>query len=215
MVWDTLYGAGDPNGWVNGNIATAIAEWKAGARGVILDHRAGSGGTLDAAENLTKLVRAPEPVAVVRMPIIIGGWDGPADDAEGLSIFTQYKDNENTAFQVGSVDHDPTLPVALITHRDGSASDYLPFGMKGAPKVKIFGPHGTAGAFSTFIEFHYWAGLSFQIASGETIAYDGRALIGHGVEPDVVLLPRQSDLLAGKDTLHEAALAWVRQELKP
>jgi hypothetical protein len=215
MVWDTLYGGGDPNGWVNGNIASAIAEWKVGARGVILDHRAGSGGTLDAAENLTKLVRAPEPVAVVRMPIIIGGWDGPADDAEGLSIFTQYKDNENTAFQVGSVDHDPTLPVALITHRDGSASDYLPFGMKGAPKVKIFGPHGTAGAFSTFIEFHYWAGLSFQIASGETIAYDGRALIGHGVEPDVVLLPRQSDLLAGKDTLHEAALAWVRQELKP
>ena len=44
---------------------------------------------------------------------------------------------------------------------------------------------------------------------------DGSALIGHGVVPDVTLLPRQSDLVAGKDTLFEAALAWVRQELKP
>ena len=32
--------------------------------------------------------------------------------------------------------------------------------------------------------------------------------------PDEVILPRQSDLLAGKDTLHEAALAWVRAHLK-
>jgi hypothetical protein len=47
------------------------------------------------------------------------------------------------------------------------------------------------------------------------IAADGRALIGHGVVPDVVLLPRESDLLAGRDTLHEAALAWLREELEP
>ena len=35
--------------------------------------------------------------------------------------------------------------------------------------------------------------------------------------PDVVVLPRQSDLLAGKDTLFEAALACFRatQSLRP
>ncbi len=213
MVWDTLYGGGDPNGWVNQNISNAIADWKANARGVILDHRAGNGGTLDAAENLTKLVRPPGPIAVIRMPMEIGGDDGPADLAEGQAIFEKWK--ASLSYFVGDAGFDPELPVAMIIHRDGSASDYLPFGMKGAPKVRLFGPHATAGAFSTFVNYSYYGGITFQIASGDTIAFDGTALIGHGVEPDVVLLPRQSDLLAGKDTLHEAALAWVRQELKP
>src|SRR5262249_36894243 len=102
-----------------------------------------------------------------------------------------------------------------ILHRDGSASDYMPFGMKGAPKVRIFAPHATAGAFSTYVELSSWGGLYYQIASGDTIAADGHALIGQGVTPDVVVLPTQSDLIAGKDTLFEAALAWVRQELGP
>jgi hypothetical protein len=60
-----------------------------------------------------------------------------------------------------------------------------------------------------------WGGLYYQFGSGDTIGADGSALIGHGVAPDVTLLPRQSDLVAGKDTLFEAALTWVRQELKP
>ena len=33
--------------------------------------------------------------------------------------------------------------------------------------------------------------------------------------PDEIVLPKQSDLLVGKDTVYEAALAWVRSELKP
>jgi C-terminal processing protease CtpA/Prc len=81
--------------------------------------------------------------------------------------------------------------------------------------VRIFGPHPTAGAFSTFIEFSGWGGLYYQFASGDTIGKDGRAILGHGVAPDEVVLPKQSDLVVGKDTLFEAALAWVRQELKP
>lgn len=213
MVWDTLYGGGDPNGWVNSNISNAITDWKATARGVILDHRAGNGGTLDAAENVTKLVRPPETVAIIRMPMEIAGYDGPATIGEGISTFLKFKASDG--FDVGAVDHDPLMPVALIIHRDGSASDYMPFGMKGAPKVRIFGPHQTVGAFSTFIDYTWWGGLGQTVASGDTLASTGMPLIGHGVEPDVVLLPKQSDLLAGKDTLHEAALAWVRQELKP
>lgn len=213
MIWDTLYGGGDPKGYVNSRILEANAEFKAMARGVILDHRAGNGGTLDAAEYVTQLVRPEEPLAVIRMPMAIAADDGPKDLAEGQALFDELRDS--SAFTVGSDDYDAELPVALLLHRDGSASDYMPFGMKGAPKVRIFAPHQTAGAFSTFINFTYWSGLSFQIASGDTIAFDGRALIGHGVEPDVVVWPRQSDLLAGKDSLHEAALAWIRQELKP
>ncbi|MBI4699968.1 MAG: hypothetical protein HY744_02185 [Deltaproteobacteria bacterium] len=211
LVWDTLYG-GEPNSWVHKNLSEAFAEFRQKARGVILDHRAGNGGTLDGAEHATALVRPKQAVAVIRMPIATSGFDGPANPAEGIAIFEKFK--EISPYVAGADDWDPDLPVAVLLHRDGSASDYFPFGMKGAKKARLFAPHATAGGFSTYVNYVYWGGLSHQIASGDTIAFDGRGLIGHGVEPDVQIEPRQSDLLAGKDTLHEAALAWVRQELK-
>jgi len=213
MVFDTLYGGGVETSGVNKKINDSVAFWKANARGVILDHRAGNGGTLDAPENMTKLVRPKEIFAAVRMPIEVGGYSGPDTLEEGLALFEQSKDS--VPYTVGDADYDPDLPVALIIHRDGSASDYMPAGMKGAPKTKLFGPGPTAGAFSTYIQFAYWGGLNLQFASGDTIRNDGVAMLGKGVMPDFVVQQKQSDLLVGRDTIHEAALAWVRQELKP
>ena len=212
VVWDTLYGGGDPNGYVNGNLKSLMTLWKQKARGVILDHRAGNGGTLDAPELLTTLVRPPKTMAVTLMPMITAAYDGPADQAEGLALFDTF--DKESGYQVGASSHDPDLPVALVLHRDGSASDYLPLGMKGAPKVRLFGPHATAGAFSTFINFAYPGGFEIQLASGDTVSFDGKAWIGHGVPPDEVVQQKQSDLLAGKDSIHEAALAWLRANLK-
>jgi hypothetical protein len=212
MAWDSLWGGGDPNGHINSEIANAIADWKAGARGVILDHRAGNGGTLDAATNVTRLVRPPMTIGAFRAPIAVAGFDGPDDAAAGKAIYDEFA--ATTPYPVGDPGWASDLPVALVLHRDGSASDFMPFGLKGAPNVRIFGPHATAGGFSTFIQFTYWQAMSWQLASGDTIAFDGRALIGHGVEPDEIVLAKQSDLLAGKDTVHEAALAWVRAHLK-
>jgi len=215
LVWDTLYGGGEPSGFVNQNLKDAFADFKANARGVILDHRAGSGGTLDGAETATELVRPPQLVAVFMSPIPFAAFDGPATLAEGVDLFQAFKTPYNT-MTVGSTQYDPAMPVAVLIHRDGSASDFFPFGVKGySDKVKIFGPAPTAGAFSTYFQFRYWGGLSWRMASGDTISFDGRALIGNGVAPDIVVLQKQSDLLAGKDTIHEAALAWLRTELKP
>jgi len=208
MVFDNLLGE-----FVNSDINAAVADWKQEARGVILDHRAGNGGTIDAPENFTKLVRPQQILAANLQTIIASGFAGPETAEEGIALFNQFANLD--PYLVGSPDHDPDLPVALLLHRDGSASDYLPFGMKGAPKTRIFGHAATAGAFSTFISFEYYGGVSFRFGSGDTIAFDGRALIGHGVVPDEVVLQKQSDLIVGVDTLHEAALAWVRQELKP
>src|SRR5690606_1776777 len=87
VVWDTLYGGGDPNGYVNGNLKELMAFWKASARGVILDHRAGSGGTIDAPELLTDLVRPPGTAAVMLQPIVMAAFDGPLDEAEGKALF--------------------------------------------------------------------------------------------------------------------------------
>jgi hypothetical protein len=213
MVWDTLYGGGDPEGYVNAQLRDAVDAWRLGARGVILDHRAGNGGTLDAPQYLTELVRPPEDVAVLPLLIASASYEGPSSTAEGIELFERYP--EDARYRVGSNEFVPDLPVALILHRDGSASDYLPYGMKGAPNVRLFAPGPTAGAFSTFIQFAYWGGLSFQIASGDTITPGGDALLGRGVAPDEIVRQRQSDLVQGKDTLHEAALAWVRANLRP
>jgi len=211
MVWDSLWGGGPMSG-VNGALTAAIDDWKASARGVILDHRAGNGGTLDAATNMTRLVRPKGIAGIARMPIEVAGYGGPDDAAEGLAIFSGKR---GTVYDVGDDDWAVGLPVALIVHRDGSASDFMPYAMKGSPNTRLFGPHATAGAFSTYIEFSSWGGLYYQYASGDMVVADGSAVIGHGVVPDEIILPRQSDLLAGKDTLFEAALAWVRKELKP
>jgi hypothetical protein len=212
LVWDTLYGGGDPNSQVNQSITAALADFRANAHGVILDHRAGNGGTIDTVTSFTSLVRPPGTALVTRIPIEIAGVGGPATTAEGLAEFSQFE--SSTGVVVGAPDWVPSLPVALILHRDGSASDYFPFAMKGAPHVRLFGPHPTAGAFSTYIQFS-GGGLGFQLGSGDSIAPSGETMIGHGAVPDVILLPTQSDLLAGKDTLFEAALAWVRSEAAP
>ncbi|MBW2456761.1 MAG: hypothetical protein JRI68_19750, partial [Deltaproteobacteria bacterium] len=213
LLWDTLYGGGDPNGHVNQHIKDAYTDFKQNARGVILDHRAGNGGTVDGAETATILVRPPETMLVMVSPNELAGFDGPDTPAEGIALFEKYQ--SMYPMEVGSSSYDPDMPVALLLHRDGSASDFMPFGMKGAPKLKIFAQGPTAGAFSTYYQYVYWGGISWRMATGDSIASDGRALIGHGVAPDVVVEQKQSDLLAGKDTVHEAGLAWVRDNLKP
>lgn len=212
MVWDTLYGGGDPQGYVNANLRRAVDEWREGARGVILDHRAGNGGTIDAPQYLTELVRPTEDVAVLPLMIATAGTNGPATLDDGLALFDAYP--ADSRYRVGSDQHVADLPVALVLHREGSASDYLPYGMKGAPRVRLFGPGPSAGAFSTFLQFNYWGGFSVQLATGDTISSAGEALLGHGVVPDEIVQQKQSDLVAGKDTLHEAALAWVRANLR-
>ncbi len=185
------------------------------ARGVILDHRAGNGGTIDAPEALTELIRPAESLAVGPTVMLVAGTDGPATLEEGKVLYANLKSAQAPIYQVGSATPDLDLPIALIIHRDGSASDWLPLGFLGAPKARVFGPHQTAGAFSTFYQFGYWSRIDFQLASGDTLLPDGSALIGHGVQPDEIVQHTQTSLLQGKDAPYEAALAWVRKNLKP
>jgi hypothetical protein len=212
LLWDTLYGGGDPNGFVNKNLSDSFALFKAKARGVVLDHRSGNGGTLDAAETATWLVKPPTPVLVFLSPANFAGDMGPENEAAGVQLFKQ--NILSSSMLAGSNSWDPDMPVALLTHRDVSASDFFPFAFKGAKKGRIFGPGPTAGAFSTFYNLSFWGPLSLQLATGDAISSEGKTLIGYGVAPDVVVQQKQSDLMVGKDTIFETALSWVRANLK-
>ncbi len=212
LQWSSLYVTGQGGqGDVGPDLDKAVASWRQHARGVILDHRTGYGGTSAGPAKIWNFVRKP-----VKLDIFLyrqrSDEQGPQSLAEGKSMFDQLTTQVEKA---GSNDAVVDVPVALLTALDGSASDWLPLGVKGAPLARIFAPYQTAGGFSTRFQFGYWLGVGYSIAVGDTIDANGQTLNGRGVAPDVVVAPKQSDLLAGHDTVYDAALAWVRQELKP
>lgn len=181
------------------------------ATGVIFDHRTGTGGTNLGPSIIWNWAVPSKPLTFFR--------DRQLADAEqpsleaGAEIFQE-------ALAAGAVEYaggssPTTIPVALLITEDVSASDWLPLGLKGADNVAIFGPYETNGGFSTRYQLSYWLGMSIVLASGDTFVADGFTHNGTGVAPDFVVLPLQSDLVAGVDTVHAAALDWIRQELSP
>jgi len=211
LEWESLYTSDGADG-VAGPLNAAVASWQTGARGVILDHRTGFGGTILAPEILWSFsiqthandLYVDRTFAEEEQPSLT---DAKArfDAALGTSSM-QY---------VGSGSPRTDVPVALLLTEDVSASDWLPQGMKGGQNVRLFAPFQTNGGFSTRYSLGYWLSMSYVMAVGDDILADGTTHNGRGVDPDVVVLPRQSDLLAGKDSVYEAALAWVRAGLAP
>ena len=203
MTWNNV------NAQTGNPFATALSQLTTGAKGVILDHRTGNGGTEYAAELLTQPFRAPALLgASTGYDLTIGVFDAPFD---GLALFQKHENNGQDGYNVGSTTYDTTLKTALLLARDGSASDWFPRGLKGAPNVRIFGRH-TAGAFSSFLQFDYFGNLVWQFGSGDFINADGTPQLGHGIQPDEEIFPAQSDLIQGKDTVALRALAWIRGE---
>jgi C-terminal processing protease CtpA/Prc len=179
---------------------------------VILDHRTGYGGTILAPEILWNfsIQRRPNDLYVDRR-------FAEEEQPSAADAKARFDAALNTSYMqyVGSNAPYVDVPVALLTTEDVSASDWLAEGMKGGPKTRLFAPFQTNGGFSTRYSFGYWLSMGYVMAVGDDILADGSTHNGRGVQPDVVVLPKQSDLLVGKDTVFEAALAWVRQELKP
>jgi hypothetical protein len=206
VEWDSLYTTTGQDG-IGPALGKAVARiGSEAATGVVLDHRRGTGGTLAGPDIVWSY-------AVKRRPLTFFESRRRAEDeqpslAAGKALFS-------AAVADGTVDYAGSklakpVPTALLITSDISASDWLPLGMKGADNVRLFGPYETNGAFSTRLALGYWLGMSFTLASGDTYVEDGRTINGFGVPPDEVVLPRQSDLARGRDTVFEAALAWLR-----
>jgi len=137
--------------------------------------------------------------------------EGPSTVEEGQQWFSSYK--SLLGEKAGSSKPHSDIPVALLLTWDVSASDFLPYELKGGKRVRLFGPGPTMGAFGTFYQYSYWGGLLWSLAAQDSISPEGVTMTGHGVIPDELILPTQSDLLKGRDTLHDAAVAWIRKEM--
>jgi len=204
MVWNDVYLDG-----VSANpYEASIEEFRANANAVILDHRLGNGGTEPAASYLTELFRSPATLASwAGFHQTVGEYDSFSQGL-GLMLYSNYLSVD--AYNVGSTTAKTKMPTALMIARDGSASDWFPLGMKGGgANIRVFG-RPTAGAFSSYLLFDYFSGFTFRLASGDLINPDGTTHLGSGIVPDEEIVPTQSDLLTGHDTVYEHALQWVR-----
>lgn len=209
LEWESLYTSDGTDG-VGPALQSWVETWEEqGARGVLLDHRSGNGGTLAAPSILWDhfVERRPSDAYVDRQR----AEEERPSLADGQAIWDKALARGYVNFVGSESPRGADVKVALLLTRDVSASDWLPLGLKGSPNARIFAPFETNGAFSTRFMLGYWLGLRYVLASGDTFVPSGATLNGHGVEPDVVVLPLQSDLVAGRDTLFEAALAWLRE----
>jgi hypothetical protein len=206
MVWDSVY-LTDPD---DNPYAAPLNTLRQNASGVILDHRTGNGGTEPAAEFLTTLFRKPAFLGVASaFNGTVGFFDAPYTQADGAAL-VQKRGGGDDGFNVGAPNARDTMRTAVLLARDGSASDWWPHGMKdGGANIRLFGRR-TAGAFSSFFQFDYYGMLSWQFGSGDYVRANGTTHLGEGVLPDEDLMPKQSDLLAGRDTVFLRALEWVR-----
>jgi carboxyl-terminal processing protease len=103
-------------------------------------------------------------------------------------------------------------PVAvLVDALSASTSEILAGGLKDLGRARIFGTR-TAGAALPSIFERLPNGDGFQYAVANYVSEGGKPLEGEGVTPDEQVRLTREALLAGRDPVVEAALAWIRSQ---
>jgi len=106
-------------------------------------------------------------------------------------------------------------PVAvLIDSRSASTSEVLAAGIRDIGRARIFGEKSPGMALPSFYK-SLPTGDLFQYAVADFTTPRNVSLEDNGVEPDVAVAPTREDLAKGRDTVLEAAEAWIRSHLAP
>ncbi|MEC9400418.1 MAG: hypothetical protein VX475_22515, partial [Myxococcota bacterium] len=121
-------------------------------------------------------------------------------------------------FQSGAASEEK---LAVLNGFDVSGNDYLPrFLQFREAETRQFGYGPTFGAFgqSCALPSHLSGvqGMAYQchdsLFKATRDGADSGFESGYGVMPDVLVYQKQSDAIAGKDTMLEAARAWLNEE---
>ncbi len=103
-------------------------------------------------------------------------------------------------------------PVAvLVDGSSASTSEIFAGGLKDLGRARIFGTRTAAAALPSVIT-RLPNGDGFQYAVANYISEGGKPLEGNGVVPDVEVKLTREALLAGHDTVVDAALDWIRTQ---
>ncbi len=194
---------------------------------VLVDARCGNGGMFALGKWLVLLLRdLTQPIAsFAAPPVALDDADPPwLFEAAWDACAAQWYDVDRCAWAGGqSLQLAAKAPgagarIAWLNGDDVSMNDIVPRLLQGREQLKIFGPHPTSGAFG---EIAHWSVLPPSWSEGSLQILDMRFgptpeaarmapwASGQGVVPDVVVVQKVSDLLAGKDTALQAARAWL------
>jgi carboxyl-terminal processing protease len=100
-------------------------------------------------------------------------------------------------------------PVAvLVDETSASASEVFAGGMQAIGRVRVFGSTSLGGVLPAVTD-RLPNGDVLYHAIADFVTPDGTVLEGRGVHPDEPVRPSRADLLAGRDPVLDAALAWI------
>ncbi len=106
-------------------------------------------------------------------------------------------------------------PVAiLVDGSSASTSEIFAGGLKDLGRARIFGERTAAAALPSMIE-KLPNGDGFQYAMANYISEGGKPLEANGVIPDVEVNLTRSALLAGHDSVIDAAVQWIKKQRTP
>ena len=96
----------------------------------------------------------------------------------------------------------------LVDGLSGSASECFSGGMQSIKRARVFGETTMGQALPALFD-RLPNGDVLIHAYGDFVTADGTRLEGRGVVPDEKVVPARGDLLAGRDPVLAAALAWI------
>jgi carboxyl-terminal processing protease len=140
------------------------------------------------------------------------GMAGFLVDKPNQRLGTMYLRDSTLNFVVNPRAEVLTAPVAvLVDGNSASTSEIFAGGLKDLGRARIFGTRTAAAALPSAFE-RLPNGDGFQYALANYISQGGQPLEGLGVTPDAVVDLTRVALLAGHDSVIDAALGWIRRQ---
>lgn len=197
---------------------------------VLFDERSGAGGSIDAVDLIAAMLLDDGDLYAMDF---LPSFEGAEDDGVPRAAVVACSDDPN-AYSCGNgfrylvgdgggpVASAARAKLAVLIADDVSGNDYVTRLLKerSAGSTRIFGDGATWGAFGVIwgMAAHVGELMGGSLQVQDTIFVDGvdeplsgaqRFETSTGIRPDVVVRQKQSDALLGKDTVLEAARAWL------
>jgi carboxyl-terminal processing protease len=149
------------------------------------------------------------PGGIGGMAMGMAGW---LVSQPGLRLGTMYMRGATLNFAINPRTEAYGGPVAvLVDGSSASTSEIFAGGLKDLGRARIFGTRTAAAALPSVIT-RLPNGDGFQYAVANYVSQGGQALEGNGVIPDVEVKLTREALLAGHDSVVDAALDWIRKQ---
>jgi len=149
------------------------------------------------------------PGGIGGMAMGMAGW---LVSQPGLRLGTMYMRGATLNFAINPRAEAYGGPLAvLVDGGSASTSEIFAGGLKDLGRARVFGTRTAAAALPSVIT-RLPNGDGFQYAVANYISEGGQALEGNGVIPDVEVKLTRAALLAGHDSVLDAALDWIRKQ---